>query len=52
MRSIGSALPRLTRRLRRDESGQDIIEYGLIAGIIALTSLIMFVAVAPKMGVA
>jgi Flp pilus assembly pilin Flp len=38
------------RRLAADESGQDLVEYGLLAGIIGITSLIAYTSIPDAMG--
>ena len=40
------------RRAVLDESGQDIIEYGLLASIIAIAGIMFLPTIATKMGVA
>jgi Flp pilus assembly pilin Flp len=39
------------RRAFFDESGQDIIEYGLLASIIAIAGIVFLPTIATKMGV-
>ena len=41
---------RLMRRWFLDESGQDIIEYGLLASIIAIAGILFMPTIATKMG--
>lgn len=38
------------RRLAADDSGQDLVEYGLLASIIGITSLIAYTTIPDKMG--
>jgi len=38
------------RRFRRDESGQDLIEYGLLAAIIGIAGALVLPSIGPKMG--
>ena len=38
---------KLLKNLRQDESGQDLIEYALIAALIALGAVVSMKAVAP-----
>jgi len=40
---------RLWRRLRRDESGQDALEYALLAAIIGLAGLLVFPSIVSKL---
>jgi len=42
---------RLWRRLLLDESGQDLIEYGLLASIIAVAGALVFPSIKAAMGV-
>jgi Flp pilus assembly pilin Flp len=42
----------LLRRFVFEESGQDLIEYGLLASIIGITSLIAYTSIPDKMGTA
>ncbi len=37
-------------RLLWDESGQDLIEYGLLAAIVTLTGAVVFTVISGKMG--
>lgn len=41
---------RLMRRWFLDESGQDIVEYGLLASIIAIAGIVFMPTIATKMG--
>ena len=41
---------RLIWRTLLDESGQDIIEYGLLASIIAIAGIVFLPSIATKMG--
>ena len=41
---------RLTWRALLDESGQDIVEYGLLASIIAIAGILFLPTIATKMG--
>lgn len=38
----------LISRLRKDESGQGMVEYGLIVGLIAIIVIAVFVALGPQ----
>jgi Flp pilus assembly pilin Flp len=38
------------RRLVREDDGQDIIEYGLLTGIVAAVGVLIFVSIRTKMG--
>jgi pilus assembly protein Flp/PilA len=40
----------LIRRFLTDESGQDLIEYGLLAAVIGIAGYLVLPAIAPKMG--
>jgi pilus assembly protein Flp/PilA len=40
----------LLRRLVRDEEGQDLIEYGLLIGIITVACIVAILAIGPKVG--
>ena len=40
---------RLWRRLRRDESGQDVLEYALLAVIIGLAGVLVFPSIVSKL---
>jgi pilus assembly protein Flp/PilA len=40
----------LLRRFLEDESGQDLIEYGLLAAIIGIAGVLVLPLIAPKMG--
>ena len=40
------------RQLWRDDRGADLVEYGLIAMIIALAGVVMFPSIATKLGIA
>ena len=42
--------PELVRRFFEDESGQDLIEYGLLAAIIAIAGVAVLPLIGPKMG--
>ena len=42
---------RLLERLLLDESGQDLVEYGLLASIIAIAGVLVFPTIRAKMGV-
>ena len=42
--------PRWCRRLLVDDSGQDLIEYALLAAIIGLAGSLVLPVIAPKMG--
>ena len=41
---------RLWRLLRRDESGQDVLEYGLLAIIIGIAGVLVFPSIVSKLG--
>lgn len=45
---IDAAIPRLVTRLCREESGADMIEYGLIATLIALAAIAAMEGVGSK----
>jgi Flp pilus assembly pilin Flp len=40
---------RLLRRLARDDGGQDLIEYALLTGIIAIAGILLFPTIQSKM---
>lgn len=40
----------LVSRLLREENGQDLIEYGLLTGIITAASILIFVAIQAQIG--
>ena len=40
----------LLTRLVRDEAGQDLIEYGLLIGIITVACIVAILAIGPKVG--
>jgi Flp pilus assembly pilin Flp len=40
----------LLRRLVRSEEGQDLIEYGLLVGIITITAIATIILIGPKVG--
>jgi Flp pilus assembly pilin Flp len=40
----------LLRRLVREQDGQDLIEYGLLTGIVAAIGVLVFVSISTKMG--
>jgi pilus assembly protein Flp/PilA len=40
----------LFNRLVREESGQDLIEYGLLVGIITVAAITAITAIGPKVG--
>jgi pilus assembly protein Flp/PilA len=40
----------LFNRLVREESGQDLIEYGLLVGIITVGAITAITAIGPKVG--
>jgi Flp pilus assembly pilin Flp len=40
---------RLLRRLVSDEQGQDLVEYGLLASIVGIASLLAFSSIPDKM---
>jgi len=40
----------LLTRLVRDEEGQDLIEYGLLIGIITVACIVGILAIGPKVG--
>lgn len=42
---------RVWRALRRDESGQDLLEYGLLAVIIGIAGILAFPAIVDKLSV-
>ena len=42
--------PALLVRFCREESGQDLIEYGLLTGIITISSILVFGLIQGKMG--
>jgi Flp pilus assembly pilin Flp len=39
----------LTRKLVRDDAGQDLIEYALLTGIIAIAGILVFPTIQSKM---
>jgi len=41
-------MSRLIARLVRDEQGQDLIEYGLLIGIITVGAIAAIIAIGPK----
>lgn len=45
-----SEMQTLINRLLREEQGQDLIEYGLLLGIITVVALISIQAIGPKVG--
>ena len=42
----------LARRIVLEEDGQDLIEYGLLAGIVLAIGILIFSAISTKMGTA
>ena len=42
----------LARRLVLEEDGQDLLEYGLITGIVLAIGIVIFSVISTKMGVA
>jgi pilus assembly protein Flp/PilA len=40
----------LLTRLVQDEEGQDLIEYGLLIGIITVACIVAILAIGPKVG--
>jgi Flp pilus assembly pilin Flp len=40
----------LIRRLVRSNDGQDLIEYGLLVGIITVTAIASIILIGPKVG--
>jgi Flp pilus assembly pilin Flp len=50
--SVGIAVRVFLRALRRDEGAQSLIEYGLLAAVIALAGILLFPTIASKMGTA
>ena len=38
----------LLRRLAREEEGQDLIEYSLLAGFLSITSILTLLTLGPK----
>jgi pilus assembly protein Flp/PilA len=40
----------LMKRLVREEAGQDLIEYGLLIGIITVACITAILAIGPKVG--
>lgn len=46
------ALRQLVTRLLREESGQDLIEYGLLTGIVVAVGFVIFTTIQGKMGAA
>lgn len=47
-RAVGR-MGRLLRRLARDDAGQDLIEYALLTGLIAIAGILLFPAIQSKM---
>ncbi len=47
---MGQRTARLLRRLVRDEAGQDLIEYALLAGIIGISGVLLFPVITERMG--
>jgi len=45
-----SALGRAFRRLFVEDAGQDIVEYGLLTGIVLAIGILVFVTIRTKMG--
>jgi len=43
---------RLLHRLWREDSGQDLVEYGLIVALVVIASIALFPQIATKMGAA
>jgi pilus assembly protein Flp/PilA len=43
-------MAQLWRRLVRDDEGQDLIEYGLLIGIITVACIVAILAIGPKVG--
>lgn len=39
----------LARRFCRDDSGQDLIEYALLTGIVTVSSIVIFASIRTKM---
>jgi Flp pilus assembly pilin Flp len=46
------SFPSLCARFVREEAGQDLIEYGLLTGIVTLSSILIFASIRTKMGAA
>jgi Flp pilus assembly pilin Flp len=42
----------LLRRLFREDEGQDLIEYGILTGIVITTGVVIFTTISTKMGAA
>lgn len=42
-------LRNLITRLRREDRGQDLVEYGLLTAIIGISSLLLFTTFQPRM---
>jgi Flp pilus assembly pilin Flp len=40
----------MIRRLVRSDDGQDLIEYGLLVGIITITAIAAIISIGPKVG--
>lgn len=48
----GSIMGNFVNRLIRDESGQDLVEYGLLAAIIAMAAVLVLPPLRARMGTA
>ena len=46
---LGRLLSRLGQKLSKDKDGQDLIEYALLTGIIALVGILVFPSIQSKM---
>jgi len=40
----------LVTRLRREDDGQDLVEYGILTGMVVLIGVIIFTTISTKMG--
>ena len=47
-----SSLDRAFRRLFVEDAGQDLIEYGLLTGIVIVVGFLVFITIRTKMGAA
>ena len=43
-------MSQLLKRFVREEAGQDLIEYGLLIGIITVAAIVAIIAIGPKVG--
>ena len=48
-RKRGGAMTRLWRLLRRDDSGQDLLEYAILAATIGIAGILAFPAIVDKL---